>query len=78
MKDMDITKRYWLFMYPTYYPMGGMHDFKGSFDSVNEVEKLIACKELEHKSEELSSGDKQFHIFDSVELSIVSYGEIAL
>lgn len=32
-------KRYWLFVYATYYPSGGMNDFEESFDTINE------CKE---------------------------------
>jgi hypothetical protein len=34
-------KRYWLFFWDTYYPSGGMNDFLGSFDSVEEAKNHL-------------------------------------
>jgi hypothetical protein len=34
-------KRYLLFAYLIYYPSGGWHDFRGSFDSVKEAEDNV-------------------------------------
>jgi peptide subunit release factor RF-3 len=58
-------KRYWLFVYPMYYPMGGMEDFKGSFDTIND-----SIQELNNMN--LQKDTHEFHILDSVECKIVS------
>lgn len=31
-------KRYWLFEFDQYYPGGGMYDFKGDFDTIEEAD----------------------------------------
>jgi hypothetical protein len=71
MKTIDIKKRYWLFIYSTYYPMGGMHDARGSADSLDEIQAIV-------NGVEPGSCDKQYHVFDSIENKIVSHGEITL
>lgn len=30
---MITVKRFWTFQYDTYYPLGGMYDFKAGFDT---------------------------------------------
>lgn len=54
-------KRYWLFLYNTYYPSGGMQDFWKDFDSVDEC---IA----EHETQD----DIDYEIFDSKQMVVVS------
>lgn len=60
-------RRYLLFHGTIYYPSGGMHDFEGDFDSIEEaVEKLKALLD--------PLGDSQyswFQIYDQVELKDV-------
>lgn len=34
-------KRYALFAWPEFYPGGGYHDFRGSFDTVEEAETAL-------------------------------------
>jgi hypothetical protein len=58
MKGLDITKRYWLFIYSTYYPRGGMHDFKDSFNSIEEIEEYL-------KDEDFTPEYQKYHIFDT-------------
>lgn len=31
-------KRYWLFIFDFYYPIGGMEDFKSSFDTIDQAQ----------------------------------------
>jgi len=55
-------KRFLLFCYDTYYPVGGWGDFIGAFDSVEEAESAI---------------DKTFHywqIVDMEKLEVVKSG----
>ena len=37
-------KRYLLFIGKCYYPNGGMDDFVGDFDTIEECEKVYNCK----------------------------------
>jgi hypothetical protein len=60
-------KRYWLFEQQQYYPNGGMLDFKGDFDTLEDAENA--------KTPETSSiWDEQlgFHIIDIHERMIIS------
>lgn len=34
---VQYSKRYWLFFGDTYYPSGGMYDYAGSFDSIEDA-----------------------------------------
>lgn len=34
-------KRYWVFGFSEYYPSGGMQDFVGSFDTVEEAREYV-------------------------------------
>jgi hypothetical protein len=38
---MDSTKRFLVFTYDHYYPGGGMNDFRGSFDTLEEAKEYI-------------------------------------
>lgn len=62
-------KRYWLFAYNNYYPYGGMRDFAGDFDTIEEAVEFenttIACGALTVKN-------GYAHIFDTIEHKIVS------
>lgn len=55
-------KRYMLFVFTSFYPKGGMKDFKGSFDT------LEAARFMET---ELTDAWNQSHIYDSIEGKIV-------
>lgn len=35
------SRRFWLFAGKNYYPLGGMDDFVGSFDSVREAQDFV-------------------------------------
>lgn len=61
-------KRYWLFVYDTYYPRGGMIDFAGSYDTIEEPIKLY--NSIDDRVSFGKDLDK-FHIFDSKENTIV-------
>jgi len=47
-------KRYWIFCYDTYYPLGGMQDFFNDFDDLSEKDFILEA-----------SGNANYHIFDS-------------
>lgn len=55
-------KRYLLFSGDECYPMGGMNDFKGSFDSIEKFEYYLI--QLDYKPD-------WYHLFDIVTESIV-------
>jgi len=59
---LNVTKlkRYWVFLYATYYPGGGMNDFAGSFET---VEEAFRCVEKEFEGP-WGSHDN-FHILDT-------------
>jgi hypothetical protein len=60
-------KRYWLFGGNSYYPNGGMGDFRGSFDSREEaIEVGAAIRE---------GSDSWYHVFDSQENEIAKERE---
>jgi hypothetical protein len=63
-------KRYWLFYYDAYYPLGGMDDFIESFDSLEEA--IDYSKNLE-----ISPSDSYYQVFDSHINEIVSHGKYA-
>lgn len=59
------VNRYWLFGSMEYYPLGGMHDFRGSFDSVDDaVAKGDSMVELGEATD--------WHVFDSVDGRVVA------
>lgn len=41
MKNINKFKKYWVFCFSDYYPMGGMSDFVSSFDTENEAKNFI-------------------------------------
>lgn len=75
-------KRYWLFEIPQYYPNGGMADFKGDFDSIEEAEdsrnprfdSSISWQDVLAKgtSKERDERDTGYHIFDTQDRKIVA------
>lgn len=56
-------KRFWTFSGDTYYPIGGMQDFKGSFDTKEEASAFLLKK--------FNMGFEWFHIYDSQECKVV-------
>lgn len=56
-------KRYWLFVFETCYPRGGMSDFKESFDESQAAEIFIQ-KNIDK--------EKEWHIFDSKKNKIIN------
>lgn len=50
-------KRFLLFVYPDYYPSGGMCDFAGDFDTLEAALKYLADSK--------DSGAENYHIWDS-------------
>lgn len=67
MIKLDTEKRFWLFVYDSYYPGGGMSDFKDSYDSIEEVIELII------KEKHLFGN---YDLFDSIERrTLTLYGD---
>lgn len=60
-------KRFMLFTYDTYYPAGGMNDFRGSFDDLEEA--LRHCAGLSQTF---------FHIFDLKKNSIAATNDASV
>ena len=61
-------KRYWLFGGNSYYPNGGMGDFRGSFDSREEAIEAGKAIKVSHSN--------WYHVFDSQENEIAKEREI--
>ena len=61
-------KRYWLFMCNEYYPNGGMNDYKGDYDSIEE------CKERMIEVNKKWEYD-HYHILDTENKMIVEISE---
>ena len=61
-------KRYWLYMYNQYYPNGGMNDYQGDYNSIEECkERMVEVnKEWEHD---------HYHILDIESKMIVEISE---
>jgi hypothetical protein len=57
-------KRYWLFSWDTYYPSGGMSDYRGSFDSLEDARRHL------NLSEKISRFD-HYEILDRDTMEIV-------
>lgn len=55
-------KRYWLFAYSTCYPIGGMRDFKHSFETIQEC--IDAFPNVRYNPE-------MGHVWDSVKNKVV-------
>lgn len=62
-------KRYLLFVGDKYYPSGGMKDFKGDFDSLNEAQRIFRSKKEEYC---YRSGYSWYHILDQETRKICS------
>lgn len=48
-------KRYWLFMWNQYYPGGGLNDFMGDFDTIEECKqkRLMEMEKWYHENYEI-------------------------
>ena len=57
---MDRKKRFWLFIYDFYYPVGGMDDLVGTFDSFAE-----AVLSDEWKNANMENSYQHSHIYDT-------------
>ena len=42
MGNIDLTKRYWLFLWDEYYPRGGLFDLHSTYDDIGEVEAMFS------------------------------------
>jgi hypothetical protein len=60
-------KRYWLFGGNSYYPNGGMGDFRGSYDSREEAIEAGKAIKVSHSN--------WYHVFDSQENEIAKERE---
>jgi hypothetical protein len=40
--ETDLTKRYWVFVYPHYYPSGGLEDLHASFETLPFAQAYLA------------------------------------
>jgi hypothetical protein len=52
-------KRYMVFAYDQYYPSGGMNDFKGDFDSLEDESYLNWIEQLKQSCDHI-------HVYDTV------------
>jgi hypothetical protein len=41
----DLSQRYWVFLHDNYYPLGGIEDLKGTFQTL-EAARIFACDSL--------------------------------
>lgn len=55
-------KRYWLFIFQTFYPNGGMADLYKTFDSIPDC---IKCKNKNFDKDQIEN--RKLHIYDSCE-----------
>lgn len=64
----NTNKRYWLFTYNQYYPVGGINDYQGSYDTVEECKNRIVevNKHWYHE---------HYHILDTQDMVIVEISE---
>lgn len=62
-------KRYWLFAGKDYYPNGGIEDFKGDFDSVEDAKAAFDNAQAAEKIDNRKSD--WAHIVDSTTAQIV-------
>lgn len=70
-------KQYWVFLFPSYYPDGGMSDLWETFDTIEEAKKAID-KEVGEQLENFGTVDffwdcRRCHIWDSVTQNKISY-----
>ena len=68
-------KRYWLFCGDNYYPLGGMRDLKGYFDSSDEAAlaavKIAIENNYAHEDAAECFANQWSHIFDSLEGKVI-------
>lgn len=64
-------KRFILFAYSHYYPLGGWHDFRGAFDT---IEEAVAARKAKADKYDYA----EWHVFDSVEMRIVEGNDTEL
>lgn len=62
----DRSKRYWLFTFAQYEPSGGMLDFAGSFDSLEQCMDAVDA-ELRNPSEKNPFCCECGNVYDSLE-----------
>lgn len=43
-------KRFWVFGYDQYYPIGGMNDFRADFDTIEEADAFIRTSLSNYRS----------------------------
>lgn len=55
-------KRYWLFYGDSYYPIGGMHDFHGSYDTSHEARYHLKNNDVNYD---------WAHIYDSIDCNLI-------
>ena len=56
-------KKYLRFSFDGYYPLGGMGDFRGSFDSLDEA--ITACKESRYDYDEIYDRDTEKQVWQN-------------
>lgn len=64
LKTKTKIKRYWLFVYDTHYPNGGLHDLYDTFDTLVEAKEYFDNEHSEHIC----------HIFDSQKHCMIDIG----
>ncbi len=58
-------KRFWLFVYSEYEPMGGMLDFKKDYNSPEEALHEVRVNPEDDGLTRANKGFNEWHIFDS-------------
>ncbi|MGR3218810.1 MAG: hypothetical protein ACUZ8H_03200 [Candidatus Anammoxibacter sp.] len=57
-------KRYLAFYGDFYYPQGGMDDFQGDYDTIEEAKEAIRKAHLENRIDDIKWEWSWFHIWD--------------
>lgn len=65
-------KRYAVFIFAQYYPIGGMKDYKASFDSVEAAKDYVKTHEDTCDSWNDSEPFSRWHIYDMQEMKILA------
>lgn len=66
-----VMRRFWLFGGDFYYAAGGMHDFRGSFDTVEDAMKYVLVNPMRRTHPQYGPAE-WWHVFDSDSKSIAA------
>lgn len=68
-------KRYWIFIYEEYYPLGGMQDLSGCFDTVGECRIHHSKVQQNYRNLDFNSPPENYEIYDSITRKILDHSD---